>query len=135
VTLRVVARYGPEERFPYGFFTLDGAEVERRELGQIAAENAQELLPPLTSGSATFDPGDGPFGVYGQAGGETQNSLDALNTGAVEHALRVYPLRDRSGEPVVGSYLIGLEEARNGDYQDAVFVLENVRPATADTRR
>jgi len=128
VTLTVVARYGPEEGFPYGFFSLNGSDVERRELGQIAAENAQELLPP--SAESSFDPGSQVFGVYGQAGGKTQYSLDALNTGGVEHALRVYPLRDRDGEPVADSYLVGLEEARNGDYQDAVFVLENVRPAS-----
>ncbi len=133
VTLTVVARYGPEERFPYGFFTLDGADVERRELGRIAAEDAQELLPP--SAESSFDPGSQVFGVYGQAGGATQYSLDALNTGEVEHALRVYPLKDRMGEPVAGSYLIGLEEAQNGDYQDAVFVVSNVEPATAGTRR
>ena len=133
VTLTVVARYGPEEVFPYGFFlpTEAGAATSLREVGRIAAENAQELLPPLAAGSATFDPGDQPFGIYGQAGGETQYSLDALNHGQVAHALRVYPLRDRSGNPVPNSYLIGLEEAKNGDYQDALFVLRNVRAAPA----
>jgi hypothetical protein len=131
VSLTVVARYGPEERFPYGFFSLDGAAAVRREVGRIAAEHAQQLLPPLGSGRTTFDPGDEPFGVYGQAGGETQYSLDALNQGSVAHAMRVYPLRDRAGNPVPNSFLIGLEEAHNGDYQDVVFVLHNVRPAAA----
>ncbi len=129
VTLTVVARYGPEERFPYGFFhaTETGAAPSLQEVGRIAAEDAQELLPPLAAGSATFNPGNEPFGIYGQAGGATQYSLDALNRGVVDHALRVYPLRDRSGNLVPNSYLIGLEEAKNGDYQDALFVLRNVR--------
>lgn len=129
VTLEVVARYGPEEVFPYGFFTLDAAEPVRQEVGQIAAEDAQELLPPVASGSTTFDPGTVPFGIYGQASGTTQYSLDGLNTGTITHALRVYPLKDRGGNVIANSYLIGLEEAENGDYQDAVFVLSNVKPA------
>ena len=137
VTLTVVARYGPETVFPYGFFTLGGATdaqgrpIERplrREVGLVAAEHAQRLLPPPEQGTLTFTPGDEVFGVYGQAGEGTQYSLDALNDG-LEHALRVYPLRDRNGTPVPNSFLLGLEEAQNGDYQDAVFVLGNVRAA------
>lgn len=140
VELSVVARYGPEAAFPYGVFTLGGgADAEgrplerplRRELGVVAAEHAQRLLPPLEQGTLTFTPGDEVFGVYGQAGEGTQYSLDALN-GGLEHALRVYPLKDRNGNPVPNSFLLGLEEAQNGDYQDAVFVLRNVRGAGAE---
>lgn len=129
VTLEVVARYGPEESFPYGVFTLDAGEPVLREVGLVGASEAQKLLPERASGEVSFDPGAVPFGVYGQAGGGTQYSLDGLNTGAITHALRVYPLRNRTGTPVPNSYLIGLEEASNGDYQDALFVLSNVRPA------
>lgn len=129
VTLEVVARYGPEEAFPYGIFTLDAAQPVKGEVGLIAAPEAQKLLPARFSGEASFDPGEVPFGVYGEAGGSTQYSLDGLNTGEIAHALRVYPLRDRAGTPIPNSYLIGLEEASNGDYQDALFVLSNVRPA------
>ena len=100
-----------------------------QEIGTVGASEAQTLLPAQADGAAGFDPGAAPFGVYGQAGGSTQYSLDGLNTGAITHALRVYPLRDRAGTPIPNSYLIGLEEASNGDYQDALFVLSNVRPA------
>lgn len=136
VTLSVVARYGPETVFPYGFFTLGGAtDVEgrplerplRREVGQIVASEVQMLLPQH-DGPSGFDPGGEVFGIYGQAGEGTQYSLDSLNSG-LGHALRVYPLRDRQGNPVPNSYLLGLEEAQNGDYQDAVFVIGNVRGA------
>ncbi len=129
VTLTVVARYAPEEPFPYGVFTLDAAEPVLQEVGIVGATEAQTLLPAQADGEAAFDPGAAPFGVYGQAGGGTQYSLDGLNTGEITHALRVYPLRDRAGTPIPNSYLIGLEEASNGDYQDALFVLSNVRPA------
>ncbi len=131
VTLTVVARYGPEEPLPYGFFTLDGATPVRREVGRVAAADAQELLPPRAAGGPTFDPGGQPFGLYAETGGGRRYSLDGLNRGELEHALRVFPLADRAGNPVADSYLVALEEAASGDFQDAVFVLENVRPSSA----
>ena len=129
VTLEVVARYSPEKVFPYGFFTLDAAQAVTQKVGVIGAAEAQKLLPARAAGTATFDPGPQPFGIYGQAGGETQYSLDGLNQGDIRHALRVYPLKDRSGTPIPHSFLIGLEEAQNGDYQDALFVISNVKVA------
>ena len=129
VTLEVVARYSPEKVFPYGFFTLDAARAVTQEVGVIGAAEAQKLLPARAAGTATFDPGPQPFGIYGQAGGETQYSLDGLNQGSIRHALRVYPLKDRSGAPILHSFLIGLEEAQNGDYQDALLVVSNVKIA------
>ena len=129
VTLEVVARYSPEKVFPYGFFTLDAAQPVTQEVGVVGASEAQKLLPARASGTTTFDPGLVPFGVYGQAGGETQYSLDGLNQGDIRHALRVYPLKDRSGTLIPNSFLIGLEEAQNGDYQDALFVISNVKVA------
>lgn len=129
VTLEVVARYGPEEALPYGFFTLSGTEPVRQEVGRVAAGNAQELRPPRAAGDASFSPGAGAFGLYAQAGGGTQYSLGGLNRGDTEHALRVFPLADRAGNPVANAYLVALEEAGNGDFQDAVFVLGNVRPS------
>ncbi len=131
VTMTVVARYGPEETLPYGFFTLEGAEAVRREVGRVAAGDAQELLPPRAAGTESFDPGGSAFGLYAEAGGGRQYSLGGLNRGDVEHALRVFPLADRAGNPVADSYLVALEEAANGDYQDAVFVITNVRPSSA----
>ena len=46
------------------------------------------------------------------------------------HRYRVWPLKDRIGNPVANSYLIALEEASNDDYQDMIFVIRNVKPAT-----
>ena len=137
VTLSVVARYGPNEVFPYGYFSSSGATPEREtpplsEIGTIAAEDAQRLLPPVATGGTAFDPGDEPFGIFGQASGATQYSVDELNTGEITHAMRVYPLKDREGHLVPDSYLIGLEEASNGDYQDVLFVLTNVVPLSED---
>lgn len=108
------------------------------------------LLPPLKEGSATsFDPGSassGPwaFSVQRSTGGVTSGGVAAPNPAngdfvyteptlnidaAHQHRTRVYPLKDRAGVLVPNSYLIGWEEASNGDYQDYVFVLTNARPA------
>ena len=127
VTLNVVARYGPDEILPYGFFTLGSGAPVTQAVGRSAASDAQELLPPLETGSASFDPGGEPFGLYAQVGSETRYSLDGLNPERA-HALRVYPLRDRGGNPVADSYLLSLEAGDSSrDFQDALFVLGNVR--------
>ncbi len=127
VTLTVVARYGPGEALPYGIFTLQGAEPQVQAVGQVAATDAQKLLPPLETGNAPFDPAAELFGVYAGTGDDVRYSLDGLNPGSA-HALRVYPLHDRSGEPVADSYLLSLEAGDDTrDFQDALFVLSNVR--------
>jgi hypothetical protein len=46
-----------------------------------------------------------------------------------QHRVRAFSLRDSQGALVPGSFLIGGEEAKNGDYQDYVFVLGNVKPS------
>lgn len=129
VTLNLVARYGPEEDMPFGYFTLPTSVPDLTEVATVAAEEAQKLLPALETGSDTFDPGSAAFGIYAQAGGATQFSLDTLNTAKITHAIRAYPLLDRQGNAVPNSYLLGVEEAQNADYQDAVFVISNVVPA------
>ncbi|MDP9035897.1 MAG: hypothetical protein M3O50_13940 [Myxococcota bacterium] len=47
------------------------------------------------------------------------------------HRYRIWPLRDRAGNALANSYLVGLEEATNDDYQDMIFTLSNVRPVRA----
>jgi len=115
---------------------------------------SEMILPPLKAGSngTTFEPGSTPFGIWtftnqrttgnpssagvpapNVANGDYNYSEDSLNiigTSAPPiHRLRVYPLKDRAGVLVPNSYLLGWEEASNGDYQDFVFVLKNAKPA------
>jgi hypothetical protein len=101
-----------------------------------------------------FDPGSLPFGIWAFTGqrsygtvsfagtytpvissGDYMYTDDRLNViagpdGGIAqgvHRARVYPLKDRTGTAVPNAYLIGWEEAANGDYQDYVFILSNVR--------
>ncbi len=136
VTLRPVARYSPVGLSAYGTFVLNGDAARVQVLGTMASGGHQALNPSLEPGSQTsFDPGNQPFGIYLAANGTypTQDTftLDRLNTGTTRHAVRTYPLRDSAGRMVPNSYLLGFEPSANGDYQDAVFLLENVRPVAA----
>ena len=140
VTLSVVARYGPGEGLSYGMFALADGEPTVKEVGRVAEKDAQKLLPPVSSpllsatGTTSFDPGPQTFGVW--AGNGTQDdkqskqySLDGLNPGHA-HAVRVYPLHDRAGNLVANSYLLSFETGdATRDFQDAVFVLGNVKLA------
>jgi hypothetical protein len=114
------------------------------------SNKARMVYPPPVAGSATsFDPGTAPFGiwVYSDQFSETwseggkpangnydygQNALNtdnAANTPAVVDRIKAYPLKDATGTLIPQSYLIAVEEAGNGDYQDYVFVLGNVSVA------
>ena len=106
------------------------------------SDKARMVLPPLT-GSTDFDPGTVTFGVWVytdqlsqkyDTGGTASNgdydySEDAPNSPANVHRTKVYPLKDATGGTVAGSFLLAVEEAGNGDYQDYVFVLSNVMVA------
>lgn len=136
VTLRPAARYSPDGLSAYGTFVLEGTVARTQVRGTLDMGGHQALNPPLQPGSqTTFDPGAQAFGVYLAANGKypTQDTytLDRLNTGPVRHAVRVYPLKDGDGKVVPHSFLLAFEPSANGDYQDAVFVLENVDPVTA----
>lgn len=121
-----VARYSPEEPIPYGFYT--NAETV---VGTIANDQYQALNPKTDAGSKTSfaDPGMS-FGLFTTSKTHKTYSEDSKNAAnAVKHAVRTYPLKDRAGTAVPSSYLVCFEEAANGDYQDYVFTLHNVKPA------
>ena len=102
------------------------------------------MNPPLAASSmAGFDPGTQTFGIWVYtdqatmkydtgtvAYGDYNYSEDAPNLPANNiHRMKVYPLKDAAGTTVANSYLVAIEEAANGDYQDYVFVLGNAKVA------
>jgi hypothetical protein len=107
------------------------------------SDKARMVLPPPAAGSATtFDPGGTPFGLWVYSDQATQKyatgnavngdydyTEDALNSPANVHRIKTYPLKDATGTSIPQSYLVAVEEAGNGDYQDYVFVLRNVNVA------
>jgi hypothetical protein len=136
VTITPVARYSPAETLPFGWYTAEGGAPTLNEVGVLAGGEPahQTLLPPLASGATTFDPGAAVFGLYTESAlfGHVRYTEDARNS--IDRAVRIFPLDataavDRRGEPTANRYLIGFEDASNGDYQDYVFVVANVVPA------
>jgi hypothetical protein len=147
VTMTVAARFSPAGLLPYGFFP-SGSPTTRTTVGSMSmitdaqtSDKARMVYPPLAAGSATtFDPGSGAFGIWvysdqktekyneggNPANGDYDFTVDALNTPANVHRIKTYPLKDKTGALVPQSYLVAVEEAGNGDYQDYVFVLGNV---------
>jgi hypothetical protein len=123
-----VARYSPDERLPYGFYVGEGV-AQATPLAAIAAGQHQTLNPDLEpEGKTSFDPGDVAFGLWVKSAKHVTYSEAQHNTGPTKHAVRVYPLRTGAGQIAPASYLVCVEEAANGDYNDYVFVLVNVQP-------
>ena len=127
IELVPVARYSPEEPIPYGYYTAN-AETQ---VGVISSDQFQELNPGTDAGSEqTFAPPATPFGIFTVSATHSTYTEDAKNAGnQVQHAVRTYPLKDRAGAAISNAYLVCFEEAANGDYQDYVFTLRNVKPA------
>lgn len=137
VTIKAVARYSPDDLLSFGYYTKNGSTPVLTEVGKIDLHQEQTLYPAITTGSKTsFDPGSATFGFYtGATSYAPQNTYteNALNTGPLPHAVRIYPLKNRAGAPLANSYLVAFEPAKNGDYQDYVFEVTNVKPATVSS--
>jgi hypothetical protein len=140
VTLVPIARFSPEGEENFGWYR-PGMSTMRTVVGAMAmVTNAQTtngsrtVYPPLTGGT-TFDPGTTAFGVWASTTsgndalhGTFNFSQDSLNTPTGAHRVKAFTLKTASG-PVPNSYMLGCEEAGNGDYQDYVLLLTNVKPS------
>ncbi len=138
VSLVPIARYSPSEILPFGYYFPNGNTPQHLEIGRLgdAGEEHQTLNPPLLSGNPQFDPGSGLFGIFteSQTFGRfiyTEDELNLLqpnNPTNIARRSKVYPAKDRNGNLIANTYLITLEDATNGDYQDYIYVLSNVEP-------
>lgn len=135
VTFRPLARFSPPGAVPFGWYE-PGNIATRTTVATMAEQDdphtndkSRLLEPPLASGQPSFEPGAAKFGVWMMpAGVGLLTSADADGFDG-QHRLRIWTLRDAGGAVIPGSFLVGGEEAANGDYQDYVFVLTNVKPA------
>jgi len=134
VSMVPLGRFSPSGLVPFGWYE-PGKVAGRTTAGTLAMQTdpqtndkARMLEPPLASGSISFTPGVAKFSIWMAPAGVgllTSNDADGFDG---QHRVRVWTLRDAAGAVVPGSFLIGGEEAKNGDYQDYVFALSNVSP-------
>jgi hypothetical protein len=149
VTLTVAARFSPKGPLPFGWYAASTPTKRNTAATMDATADAQTsdkarmLAPPLApGGDGSFDPGTGSFGIWiytdqltqkydtGTASnGDYNYSQDALNSPANVHRFKAYPLKDAGGVPIANQFLLAVEEAANGDYQDYVLVLGNAKVA------
>jgi hypothetical protein len=131
-----LARFSPKGATPFGI-VLSG-ESELLEKGRLAdstdavPDAHQCLFPPLEGGAAfvEFDAPGKPFAFYMKGHKFDSFSDPAIKTAAaIPHTGRIYPVTFYEGREMKNSWLVGFEEAANGDYQDALFLIENVVPA------
>jgi hypothetical protein len=135
VTMTPLAQYAPQENLPFGWYTGDGSVGNRTVIGTFDGPNAyQRLLPAIQStGGTTFDPGSAVFGLFFESAvfNRTGYTEDELNGPNIRRA-RIYPATTRSGAPLANSFVVAFEDASNGDYQDYVFLVQNVVAAGSD---
>ncbi len=132
VTMTPLARFSPAGQVPYGWYP-PGSPTQSNQVAVLAEQSdphtnnkSRMLEPPLAEGARQFDPGPSPFSIYMQPDGQaTIYSEDAQNSDG-QHRLKVFAVHDKSGTLLENTYLLGGEEASNGDYQDYVFLLGNV---------
>ena len=126
-----VARYSPDFELPFGYYLDKAAVPELHEVGILAKAGEypehQTLFPAMGKGSQSFDPGNQSFGFYATGPTHSAYSEDVWNmllfpANAIR-ATRIFPVKNQSGKPVKNTYLLCFEEAKNGDYNDYVFLV------------
>lgn len=132
VTMLPLARFSPPGQVPYGWYP-PGSPDQSQQVAALGEQTdphtnnqSRMLEPPLAEGSGEFDPGAAPFGIFVQPDGQATIYSEDVQNSDKQHRLKVFVVHDQNGVPIENTYLLGGEEASNGDYQDYVFLLSNV---------
>ena len=136
-----VARYSPDFSLNFGYYTISEKGPVQHQTGVLAVAGKfpehQTLFPALSDGKSSFDPGDSKFGLYAISPSHTVYSEDIWNVlyypTHATHAMRIYHVHDKAGVELPNTYLVCMEEAANGDYNDYVFIIKNVKPVFINT--
>ncbi|MCW1886901.1 DUF1080 domain-containing protein [Luteolibacter flavescens] len=135
VRITPLARFSPPGATPFGIVAKGTTTlVESGKLATSAevADSHQSLLPPLEgeASSVEIDTPEEGFAFYLNAHQFVSFTDPGLPSEAkIARTARVYPARLFAGRELKDAFIVGFEEAANGDYQDALFLLENVKPA------
>lgn len=131
-----VARYSPPFPLPFGYYIVEDNNPVVSEVGALSDSESypehQTLFPALAEGNSNFDPKGKAFGFFTTSLEHTAYSEDRWNTKPsnknTEHRCRIYRVKDSEGRVLPNQFLVCFEEASNGDYQDYVFLVKNIKP-------
>ena len=136
VRMTPLARYSPPGVTPFGLIIGEGEQLRLEVLGELAnttkerPDAHQSVRPPLSDGKSVVIVTKPPeqFGLFLDAHKYTSLTFPGKSKGAkIKHTARIYPVKAFQGKAVKDAYIVGFEEASNGDYQDAVFLIEGVK--------
>ena len=120
------------------YFVKTSVNLSRTTLFTVPAADVQTVNP--RAGTGSFDPGATAFGLWSTWAAQNNRTVysedfrNTFITAALQRMFKTYPLKNADGSVVPDAYVVGNEEAFNHDYQDAVYIIRNVRPAgTAPT--
>ncbi|MCP5538252.1 MAG: hypothetical protein H7A51_18720 [Akkermansiaceae bacterium] len=126
-----LARFSPKGKAPFGYFLGQ----KKHQLGELIDSSKtlpdahQCLFPDILGAGKTllFNAPAGAFNLYFQGHKQLSCTDTSVPTTAkIKHTARIYPVTSYQGKALENAYLVGFEEASNGDYQDALFLIENV---------
>ena len=133
VELSLVARYASSLSSPFGHYTYTVDGPTNNELATPAnpAPSSRGLYPDLAPGSRDIGAITTFFGLYAGNAPAYAYTEDVRN-GSDAHRARIYPVIDGEGLAISNTYLVAFEDGADGDYNDYVFVLSNVKPYVAE---
>ena len=136
VRITPLARYSPPGVTPFGLIIEEGEQLRLEVLGELAnttkgrPDAHQSMSPPLHDGKSVVVVTKPPeqFGLFLKAHKYTSLTFPGKSEGSkIKYTARIYPVKSFQGKAVKDAYIVGFEEASNGDYQDAVFLIEGVK--------
>jgi len=128
VGMYLIARYTSDEDSSFGTYSLANDKPVLRPVGGAAKGNHQTLNPELAADSQTSFESDGTaFGLFLKVGKRILYSNPARNGGKA--AAKVFPLSSRGRTVVPDALVVAFDEDGDGDFQDHVFMLWNVKAA------
>ena len=139
VTVQQLAAYHTDGNTATLSYYPSSSSTTTHQLIKSTGDQAQTVLPATVDGgstplTATFYPASA-FGLKV----DTEFSTDSLNvtagnSGGGGHHFRFFPVYDHTGTLVPNTYFVAMDygqtQAENFDFQDNVYVVSNVRPAS-----
>lgn len=132
VKVTPLARFSPPGEVPFGI-VFKGEELiewgKLQDSDETRPDSHQCLFPRMGDGVTVMEK-EAPkeaFAFYMKGHIYVSYTDSSMQKNVpIKHSARMYPVKKFQGRDIENAYLIGFEEAKNGDYQDAVFLLKNV---------